>query len=338
VITYTYDDSQNLARVDYPDTTEKLYHYENPSYPNHLTGISYRDTSGTITRSSSYVYDAQGKASRTEYAQTDNGTPQERLTFTYASETRTEITDSISTKEIMRFEVNLGVRNLVAKVNQTDAKTLAQKFDGNNNLICRRDEEGRVTTYAYNATNQRTARTEGLTGSCDSPTAIAGVTRSTTYQYLFPTRDLPTVISAASVAAGQNRRTIIQYSDTANPSLPTIITQNGFTPDGSTISRTVALGYNSAGQLKSVDGPRTDVADILTLEYYECTHGADCGQLKKVANALGHVTTYDLYDAAGRVTQVTDPNGLITNFSYDSRGRVRFVTQTPPAGAARVTE
>lgn len=35
---------------------------------------------------------------------------------------------------------------------------------------------------------------------------------------------------------------------------------------------------------------------------------------------------------------MTDPNGLVTTYSYDPRGRVRFITQTPATGTARVTE
>jgi RHS repeat-associated protein len=57
-----------------------------------------------------------------------------------------------------------------------------------------------------------------------------------------------------------------------------------------------------------------------------------------VTNALGHVTTYDQYDPNGRLLQMTDPNGLVTTYTYDPRGRVRFITQTPPTGTVRVTE
>lgn len=43
IIQYSYiagDGQQNLTRVDYPDGTAKLYHYENTSFLHHLTGIS----------------------------------------------------------------------------------------------------------------------------------------------------------------------------------------------------------------------------------------------------------------------------------------------------------
>jgi YD repeat-containing protein len=56
-----------------------------------------------------------------------------------------------------------------------------------------------------------------------------------------------------------------------------------------------------------------------------------------VTNALGHVTTYDNYDANGRLLQMTDPNGVKTAYTYDARGRVQTLTETPVSGTARMT-
>jgi RHS repeat-associated protein len=128
------------------------------------------------------------------------------------------------------------------------------------------------------------------------------------------------------------------YGDAGHPNLPTQITQRGYTPAGASVSRSVTLGYNASGQVISINGPRTDVSDITTLEYYECTTGGACGQLKKITNALGHFTTYDLYDGNGRLKQMTDPNSLRTSYSYDERGRVKTITQTPASGPAALTQ
>ncbi len=338
VIEYLYDANNNLTRVDYPDNTAKLYHYENTSFPNHLTGISFVDSAGVTTRYATYAYDTTGKAALTQHAQTDNGSPQEKFTLTYNSATQTTVTDPVNMQEVMTFATNLGVKNLTSKVNQSDLKSVQQTFDTNNNLTCRKDEENRVTLYSYNATNQKTSLTEGLSGDCTNPVTVAGVTRTTNYAYLSPTLDLPTAVSSPSVYSGQNKTTTIQYTDTAHPNLPTVITQSGYTPAGASVSRTVTLGYNVYGQVNLINGPRTDVTDITTLEYNECTAGYGCGQLKKVTNALGHITTYDLYDANGRLLQMTGPNGLRTAYSYDARGRVKTVTQTPTSGASALTQ
>ena len=339
VYAYNYDANNNLIRVDYPDASAKLYHYEDTRFPHHLTGISYDDGAGTITRFGTYAYDATGKAISTEHAVTENVTAQERFTLAYDSETQTTVTDPIGVQERLSFATNLGVKNLIAKLNLGDNKALTQSFDANNNLICKQDEEGRVTTYTYNATNQGLSMTEGQSGDCTAPVATSA-TRTTNYQYLSPTLSLPTLTTTPSVAAGQVKGTTLIYADTAHPTLPTQITQSGFTPAGIAVARTVALTYNAAGQVTSIDGPRSNVSDVTTLVYNECTTGAGCGQLASITNALGQTTIYNSYDANGRLTQMTDANGITTGFSYDLRGRVIGVTVSPPVGqgAPRLTQ
>jgi RHS repeat-associated protein len=337
VISYSYDTNNNLMRVRYPDTTAKLYHYEDTRFPHHLTGLSYVDSTGAVTRFATYAYDSNGKAITTQHAQTDNGAPQEKFTLTYNSDTQTTVTDPVNMQEVMTFAVTLGVKNLVSKVNQSDSKSLTQAFDAKNNRTCRKDEEGRVVTYTYNATSQRLSMTEGLAGDCSNPpasTTATNVTRTTAYQYVSTTLDLPTVVTSPSVYAGQSKTTTIQRTDANHPNLPTVITQAGFTPSGASVSRSIGLSYNAAGQVSSIDGPRADVNDVTTLAYNVCTTGYGCGQLSSVTNALGHVTTYDSYDANGRLLQMTDPNGLRTSYTYDPRGRAKTITQTPTSGTA----
>lgn len=80
----------------------------------------------------------------------------------------------------------------------------------------------------------------------------------------------------------------------------------------------------------SIDGPRTDVADVVTHTYYPsddascATSPTTCpyrkGDLWKVTNALGQVTEYLRYDGAGRVLSMRDSNGVVTDFQYHPRG------------------
>ncbi|MBI3897506.1 MAG: RHS repeat protein [Gammaproteobacteria bacterium] len=190
---YTYDSNNRLLDVTYPDGSAKLYHYENSSFPNHLTGISYKDTASIVTRYSTYTYGTDGKAISTEHA---GGA--EKATLQYDSDTQTTVRDAINTSSIFTFQTNLGVKNLIAKLNTSDNKSLTQTFDSNNNITCRKDPEGRVTTYTYNSANQKLSMTEGLTGTCVAPQTTSA-SRTTTYQYLSATLDLPTVIQSPSV-------------------------------------------------------------------------------------------------------------------------------------------
>jgi len=317
--------------VDYPDNTAKIYHYENSDFSHHLTGISYVDTSGITSRYATYTYDANGRAISTEHA---GGIG--RFTLSYDSETQTTVHDAIDTSKIMGSETQIGIKNLVSNSNQVDNKSLHQTFDANNNLTCKQDEEGNITTYTYNSHNQKMAMTEGQAGSCAALQSTAA-TRTTTYQYLSDSLDIPTVIESPSVRIGERKRTTVTYGDTRFPTLPTKIVQSGFTPGGNPLSRTTAFVYNNQGQVTKVDGPRTDVTDSTILVYNDCTTGGSCGQLKSLTNALGHLTTYDTYDASGRLLQMTDPNGLKTSYEYDLRGRVKKITETPPTGNPRVT-
>ena len=65
--------------------------------------------------------------------------------------------------------------------------------------------------------------------------------------------------------------------------------------------------------------------------------GHVAGDLQSVTNPAGHVTQFTQYDRAGRVRQMVDPNGIVTDTAYTPRGWVSSVTLTPPGGTARTT-
>jgi len=83
---YEYDANNNLVSIVFPDETlddtdnpRKIYHYENPDFPNHLTGIT--DENGN--RYATYAYDVNGNAILTEHTQTSNPVGQERFELDY---------------------------------------------------------------------------------------------------------------------------------------------------------------------------------------------------------------------------------------------------------------
>ncbi|SDO23422.1 LamG-like jellyroll fold domain-containing protein, partial [Polaromonas sp. JS666] len=65
--------------------------------------------------------------------------------------------------------------------------------------------------------------------------------------------------------------------------------------------------------------------------------GHAAGDLQTVTNPAGHVTQFTLYDRAGRVRQMVDPKGVVTDMVYTPRGWTSSVTVTPPGGTARTT-
>jgi RHS repeat-associated protein len=86
------------------------------------------------------------------------------------------------------------------------------------------------------------------------------------------------------------------------------------------------------GLVKSVNGPRTDVADTVAYTYRVADHPScataplTCpyrkGMLWKVTNALGQVTETPAYNLYGKPLSVIDPNGVVTDYEYDARGRM----------------
>jgi YD repeat-containing protein len=87
---------------------------------------------------------------------------------------------------------------------------------------------------------------------------------------------------------------------------------------------------DAEGRLLTVDGPRTDVADVTTFTYFDAEDPAcaeaptTCsfrrGDLKSVTSALGRTTHFLRYDGAGRLLESRDANGLVSTFTYTPRG------------------
>ena len=65
--------------------------------------------------------------------------------------------------------------------------------------------------------------------------------------------------------------------------------------------------------------------------------GHTAGDLQSITNAAGHVTQFTQYDRVGRVRQMIDPKGVVTDITYTPRGWVRTVTTTAPGASARTT-
>lgn len=320
---YAYDSSDNLVQVVFPQlngaTESKTYHYENASLPNHLTGIS--DENGD--RYSSYEYDLNGLVISSEHATTSNHQAQHHYAFDYDG-AETTVTDPAGTDVKWLFAKNKGYNNVLEKQYVADDKGLVQLFDAQNNLLTRTDAEGRVTTYVYNANRQRIRIVEA-TGTLEE--------RTTDIEYFSPDIDLITEVTSPSVYGGESKTLTLNYNDQFN-----VIAQSvsGFKKSGAAVTRTTQFEYNDRGQLTAIDGPRTDVQDLTQFEYRDCIGGAGCGDLLSITNAIGHVVSFDQYDANGRVTMMTDANGLVSTYQYHPRGWVLSVTQTPPSDDARI--
>jgi YD repeat-containing protein len=290
---YQYTDTK-LTRVTYPDTTYRQYHYSGYF----LTGI----TDESNTRYTTYTYDGStGRLATTELAGGVNKYTLSADTFyRYVTDPlgtqRTYFFDATALHHIFRQRAAYTYSNGISA-----PKTVT--YDANANVASRKDFNNNITTYSYDLTrNLETSRTEAY-GTAKARTITTA---------WHSTLSLPTSITEP------NRTTSFTY-DGAGRVLTRTITDTSVTPN---VARTWTYTYNSFGRVLTEDGPRTDVSDVTTYTYYNCTTGYQCGQLNTITNAAGHVTTFNAYDVHGQPTQTTDPNGLVSTLAYDNRQRL----------------
>ncbi len=301
---YEYDSKQNLTKVSYPDGKTRQYLYENAGFPNALTGIL--DENGS--RYATYRYNAQGRAYDEDHATNQPGGPVEHYGLTYnidvyGSPISSIVTDPLGTARTYNFTTILGVVKNTG-VSQPGgsgcgAAASATTYDANGNVKTRTDFNGNLTSYTYDLTrNLETNRTEAV------GTPVARNIGTTWH----PSFRKPTNI------AEPGRDTTNVY-DSAGNLLSRTITD---TASGKT--RTWTFTYTGSGDntlanlLKSVDGPRTDVADVTRFEHYPN------GDVRFIRNALNHTTEITQYDTNGRPKVMTDPNGVVTSLDYWPRG------------------
>jgi RHS repeat-associated protein len=359
VYRYAYDEStsvvlsghvpgNNLTSITYPDGSRRLYWYNeqdktaNTDLAHALTGIT--DENGV--RYATYSYASNGRAISETLA---GGVDSASLSFGSNS---TVVTDPLGTQRTYNFQNTLGVYRSTNTSQPAGSgcgpASRAMSYDANGNVASVTDFNGNVSCHAYDLSrNLETARIEGVApgGSCP-----ADVTASTpafgTEERKITTAWHPDWRLEVQRAEPRKLTTWVyngQPDPTNGNAVASCAPSTALLPDGKPIAvlckkveqatadaagaqglfatvtgtpRIWTYTYNSFGQVTSVDGPRTDVSDVATLTY------DTSGNLTSITNALGQVTTFGQYDAHGRVGRITDPNGVITDLTYDARGRL----------------
>lgn len=159
---YSYDAAGNLEKVTYPDNTPsdsldnptRTYHYENTSFPSHLTGLT-DETGSRVT----WSFDSEGRAISSEL---DGGVDKSTLDFSVADQVT--VTNPLGKDTTYHFETLHGVK----KVTQVEGHATAScaganqnyTYDANGYIESKTDWKGNVTTYVHNARGLETSRTE----------------------------------------------------------------------------------------------------------------------------------------------------------------------------------
>ena len=235
------------------------------------------------------------------------------------------------------------------KIAHTDGQTLTFAYSGGL-LSSVTDDCGRQTTYTYsNSLLTKVTASDGLETSyeyrsADGTAAARALSRivypdGTTREFAYDTSS--GLVSAVSSNGGMETTTISRDGGVATLTGPdgaeTIVTTG---VSGETLETTDALGgtstkgYTEDGLLRSVVSPSglngkiehdalgrvsksVSASGMATAFAYEETFG----NLKTVTDAKSHAVTYG-YDAKGRGTSVTFPDGSASKLEYNSRGDV----------------
>jgi RHS repeat-associated protein len=308
-LTYTGD---NLAGMAAPDGHLTEYLYEDPNDPHNMT--EKRIAGQTV---GTWGYDQHDRA-----ISSSKGNGVEAISVTYGGEPNTFdalrvwVIDSRGNERTYRFWSLYGIPR-VQHIDGSGCSSctgirMAYDYDKDTfALIQTIDRRGIVTDFT------RDARGNILTKKEASGKPLE---RTTTYTY-HPSFNLVATITVESVAnPGQSKVTSFSYDANGNLTSKTVSGYIGSTQH----QYTTTYGYNSFGQLTMVDGPRTDVSDIITYSYDAVT-----GDPLSVTQPLAGTTSYSNYDQNGNVGTVTDPNGVATTYTYDERNRVKTVTIQP---------
>jgi RHS repeat-associated protein len=92
----------------------------------------------------------------------------------------------------------------------------------------------------------------------------------------------------------------------------------------------VKIAYDTKGRVQSITQGPGGAGDRTTIIGYHPTTGRPLS----ITDAANRVTTFDQYDLAGRVQQMTLPGGRVVAFSYDANGNLASLT--PPGQPAHL--
>jgi len=330
-ILYEYTNA-DLTKVTYPDAQFISY-----AYSNHNLTDKY-DTNNNLF--GHWDYDASGRV-QTYYRYLKEGVPQERIDLAYQNQ-QTLVTNSTGTTTYTTALIgNIRVVTETEGCSTCGSVHKGYTYSPRHELtdVTSISEGLEYTTHytydnpanAYDKVGEIVEMTEAL---MNPPVPEQ---RTTSYTYTHRTDD-PFLLTQSTetiksvVNPQQNKVTTTTYDNQGN-----ILSrqESGYVFINGTPTQkiyTTQYQYNTLGQLTQINGPRTDVSDITTLEYYPNTpdQGNNRGQLKAIVNAFNQRTEFSNYDANGNVGTITDPNtnpnGVITQRTYDQRNRIKTIT------------
>jgi YD repeat-containing protein len=344
----------DLTKVQYPDGKERSFSYGEPAYVVVPSGVTPSPLLSALTgvvneagvRISTYVHNYDGRVLSSEPPGGAN-----RYAFGPLPNINNEGT-AVTTPLGATILYNQ-VLGRVTSVDQpagagSPSCSNSTTYDSLSRVTSRTDFNNTKTCYGYDLTrNLETKRVEGLPGSVACTTALSSPptgdsvrTVSTQWHpdWRLETRRSEPKLITTSLYNGQGATCAPTDALVDGKPIAVICSRTeqpttdesgalGFAATATGPARTWTFTYNRFGQILTSNGPRGDVTDTATYEYYPDTQ-ADwtMGDLKQITNPLGHITRFTRYNRHGQALQRIDPNGLVTNYTYDLRQRLTSVT------------
>ncbi|ALN60868.1 Rhs family protein [Lysobacter enzymogenes] len=333
IVTYGYTAGGQVETATYANSLGRRYHYEDARFPRYLTGV----TTELGQRFSTFAYDDKGRVISSQHAGGADG-----VTLSYPAEGGTKFTNPLGqVTELQLADAPWsGAPQKIGGIKDTRG-TVATTYNDEGSDFRRRvvsttDRNGIETRHTYaEATDPVTgalARTETITEAFGKPEQrVQTVTTDVTTGRLIRStvgnqetriarnaRLQPVSVTVRDTTTNETRTTSYAYCEAAD-----VAAANSPCP--------------TLGLLKSIDGPRTDVNDIVRFEYYGsddstcATTPALCtyrkGDVRRTINALGQATEVLGYDSQGRLLSIVDVNGVATDYEYLPRGWLSAVKQ-----------
>lgn len=266
-----------------------------------LTGII--DASGT--QSAGWTYQSTGQVLRSW-----QGAGQNELTFDYPGtfDTETTVSDVGGGNRNYTFSVINGIPKITRIVAQ-GSLTQSETYDSNGYPATKTNRNGVTSTYSYDSNGLL----DSFTQASGTPSARTIVTQwDTTYRV--PTSR--TLYAGSSASGTPILSTSWTYNSNGWPIEKTV------TDPSTGDSRTWTYAYDQYGHLVTLEAPGVNGVKTTSYTYYNCTTGAQCGELESITDALGHITTYQSYNGDGFPTAILGPNGNETTISYNGRNQI----------------
>ena len=342
-LSYGYDSTGNLRTATYPDGTTRQYVYKSITLSSYVSASAI--TSVVDEANVQYettAYNSSGQATST-YLVGSVGT----TSITYTSKSGSSITYPLGLTSTMTFSIVQDV-NKLASLNQPCGQQCSQPwksltYDANGNPQTSVDFNGNTTATTYNSSNLLATEVDAQGSSAQRTTNLTWNTTLRVPLTRTVSNASGVVVSSEGWVYNTTGQTLAYCAiDPTNGADSGYSCSNtGAVPAGvrrTTYTYCTTTGGNCPlpGLLLSVTGPRTDLTQTTSYSYYTAasttncgTPGAACyqpGDLYQVTDALGHVTTVASYDADGRITRITDPNGVNTDLTYYPRGWLKTRT------------